>query len=219
MEYRDELDKAAKIHGYEERDDEPGCENCIHQPMCSGKNCHFDRKWFPDELEKKYYLMNDAEQRMGDDLYSMKEISEMSWPYGVEGPIIKEKVKWEKEHPKRYHRVRLTLEVPVMARDEIDAKRIACDMYGVKDMDLFEPTNDTDMDTSRYVTTDVLYQYRMPVEYLCCETGHEYGYEYEYASSMEEAKYLFRKNWIPDIEASPDFENIECYGDETKEWY
>ena len=164
MDYRDELSKNALTNGYERRDDsELNCEYCIHQQMCSGENCHFDRKWYPEELEKKYYHVNEDGDRLDDELYSIRDFAEMILPYGMDFPLYKEKRKWNQEHPKQDYRVRITLEVPVKARDAMEAKSMACAKYGFLDIDRTELNNDTDM--SRVVFTDTLYKYRMPVRY------------------------------------------------------
>ena len=207
MDYRDELDRAAHVHGYEEREDEPDCSECIHQPMCSGKNCHFDQKWYPEDLEKKYYHISDGEWRISDELYSKRDIAEQftDWPSDLEGPFFIEKRKWERENPKKPYRVRVEIVVDVEARDNIDAEQTAIRKCGVNADD---PS----------VEAFILRQYRMPVQYFCCEEGRTYGYEYNYANSAEEAKFKFQQHWIPDIESSPCFDDIEEYNEWEEEW-
>ena len=219
MEYRDELDRAAKLHGWEDRDDSPDCSLCVHQPMCSGKNCHFDWKWKPEDLEKKYYCVNDWEERLSDELYSMRDRAEKfaDWPRDLDGPFFTEKDEWSRHHPKKYYTIRLSLSVNVRAQDVIDAKRLACEKFGVKNIDNEEIGGDVDME--RMADVDVLYQYRMPVRYNCCEEGHSYGYKYVRAKNRQEAKFLLQESWVPDIEADPDFDGIEEYDEEEKEWY
>ena len=207
MDYRDELDRMAHLHGYEEREDEPDCSECIHQPMCSGKNCHFDQKWYPEDLEKKYYHVNDFEERLSDELYSERDKAEQftDWPHDLEGPFFIEKREWERNHPKKTYRTRVEIFIDVEARDEMEARELALKKRGV------DPDN-----TSCECYT--LYEYRMPVEYLCCEEGRSYGYEYIRAKNSEEARFLLESNWIPDIESNPCFDDIEEYDPEADEW-
>jgi len=215
---RYELDRAAKIHGYEERDNDPPCSECIHNAMCSGKNCHFDRKWEPEDLEKKYYHVNDWEDRLSSELYSMRDRAEQfaDWPSDCEGPYFTEQNEWRSMHPRRNYRVRLTIDVNVDARDNIEAHALACAKIGVGDKDLAKYSDDVNM--TRMAEVETLYQFRMPVRYNCCEEGYSWGYEYIHATCKEEAQYLFRRKWIPDIESDPDFDDIEMYDDAIDEW-
>lgn len=204
MDYRDELDRAAKTHGYEERENEPKCENCIHQPMCCGKNCHFDPIWERDDLKKKYYHVNDFGERMSDKLYSRRDqVEEFADWDCEEGPFFQEKYNWMNEHPKKTFHVRMEIMVDVEARDDIEARKLACEQYRLQEDE---------------VEADIVHEYRMPVEYCCCEEGHTYRHEYTRAKNKNEAKFKFMSEWIPDIEASPDFEYIEEYDDEEEEW-
>ena len=106
---------------------------------------------------------------------------------------------------KKFYRVRLEVLVDVDGVDEAEVCAKAADMYHV------------DLDDVK-VEANVIHSYRMPVQYFCCEEGRTWGYEYEYAKSMEEAKFLFQSKWEPDIESSPDFSDIEVYDEETEEW-
>ena len=216
MDYRDELDRNAHTHGYECPEFEPDCSKCIHQPMCSGENCHFDRKWEPEDFEKKFYRVNECEERLSSELFSRYDIwNEEIDPYNIEGgPFYQDAKTWKANHSHKEFTVRLTIDMRVSARDDIDASQKACDIFGVANIDL------EDSDTvKRLAQVDILHQYRMPVEYLCCETGHEYGYEYTQAKNDAEAKFLFEDGWIPDVETNPGFDAIERYDDEEGEWY
>ena len=71
----------------------------------------------------------------------------------------------------------------------------------------------------RLADVDILRQYRMPVQYNCCDTGREYGYKYTYAKSAREAKFLFQSEWVDDIESSPCFDDIESYDECDNEWF
>lgn len=207
MDIRDELDRAAHIHGYEERDDDPPCSECVHQPMCSGQNCHFDRKWNPEDLEKKYYHVNDFDERLGDELYSMRDRAEQftDWPHDLEGPYFTEKREWERNHPKKEFAVRVSTQIWVKARDALEARKLACKEQGVDEDD-------------PCVDCNILYKYRMPVKYLCCEEGISWGYTYEMAKNGREARFKFMDSWIPDIESIPSFDDIEEYDPEGEEW-
>lgn len=105
----------------------------------------------------------------------------------------------------RTFRVRLELIVDVDAVDGAEACAKAADQYHV------------DLDDHR-VNANILHTYRMPVAYFCCEEGRSWGYEYEYAKNKAEAKFLFQDKWEPDIESSPDFDDIEEYDEEEEEW-
>lgn len=207
MDIREELDKIAHTHGYELRDDDPPCSDCIHQPMCSGRNCHFDRKWWPEELEKKYYRVNEFDRRMDDELFSLRDIAEFTdnWEYDKDDLHWAEVHDWNRAHPYKEHRTRLSIIVDVDARDEMEARKKACKEYCVDEDDPF-------------VECDVLYKYRMPVKYLCCEEGISWRYEYTYAKNAMDAKYRFVSEWVPDIESCPSFDDIEKYDPETGDW-
>ena len=212
---RYELDRAAKIHGYEERDNDPPCSECIHNAMCSGKNCHFDRKWEPEDLEKKYYHVNDLEDRLSDELYSKRDMAEMEWPYGVEGPYFTEKNEWRHTHPKRDFRVRLTIEVNVEARDGIEARQIACDRIGVKDKANYDL--DGSIDRSRMADVDIVHQYRIPVKYIEEDGDYHWDHDYVFAKNRSEAEFLFRDHWDK-MDAIQDIEDIEEYDEYGEEW-
>lgn len=212
---RYELDAAAHVHGYEEREDSADCSQCIHEPMCSGEHCHFDRKWEPEDLEKKYYHVNDWEDRLSDELYSMKDRAEMEWPAGCEGPWFTEQNEWRHNHPKRNFRVRMTIEVNVEARDKIDACKMACDQYGLKDRDLYPL--DGSLDQSRMADVDVVHQYRMPVKYIEDDGENRWGYDYTFARYKDEAELRFREKW-DHLDAVQDYEDIEEYDEYGEEW-
>lgn len=101
-----------------------------------------------------------------------------------------------------YYRVRLTIEQNIPANSKEDAIDAIRKKYGVGDD----------------CEADVLTEYRMPVRYNCCEEGYTYGYEYKSAKNLDEARFKFRSEWIPDIEADPCFEDIEFYDEEYGEW-
>lgn len=195
--------------------DYTNCKNCIHNPMCSGKNCHFDRKWEPEDLEKKYYHVNDWEDRLSDELYSKRDMAEMEWPYGVEGPYFTEKNEWRRNHPKRDFRVRLTIEVNVEARDGIEARQIACDRIGVKDKADYDL--DGSIDRSRMADVDIVHQYRMPVKYIEDDGENRWGYDYTFARYKDEAELRFREKW-DHLDAIQDYEDIEEFDEYGEEW-
>ena len=207
MDYRDELDRMAKMHGYEERDDDPPCSECIHNPMCSGKNCQFERKYWPEELIPRYYHVNDFEDRIDVKLLNEKDMDEIraEWPSDVEGPFFMLRHDWEKNHKPREYRVRVTREVVVEARDGMDAERKACTEL------CLDPEHES-------IELDILNQYRMPVEYFCCEEGRTYGYDYTFAANPREAQYSLLEHYCPDIESSPCPNDIEEYDPENNEW-
>lgn len=215
MGYRDELDKMAHEHGYEEQEAEGDCQFCIHRPMCSGENCHFDRKWEPEDLEKRYYHVNDWEDRLSDELYSKRDIAEMPCLEYVEGSGFITHQTWRSTHPKRNFRVRMTIEVNVDARDEIEARKLACDQYGLKDRDLYP--RDGSLDQSRMADVDVVHQYRMPVKYIEDDGENRWGYDYTFARYKDEAELRFREKW-DHLDAIQDYEDIEEFDEYGEEW-
>ena len=210
---RYELDRAAQVHGYEPRESEPPCEKCIHQPMCDGVHCHFDRKWEPGDLKKKYYIVNDADERVNDELFSMRDLSEKDLGEYLTSESDDE---WRRSHPSREYKVRLTIEMRVNARDRLEAKKSACMGLGLYDADTTELGPYV---LNRLADVDIIQEYRMPVQYNCCESGREYGYKYTWAKSPREAKFKFMDEWVDDIESSPCFDDIEVYEESDREWY
>lgn len=208
MDYRDELDRMAHIHGYEDREDEPSCSECIHNKMCSGNNCNFERAYSTNDLIPRFYHVNDFESRLDDRLLNEKDKDEIAkeWPRDLDGPYFATKSEWEKHHPIREWRVRISVEVAVDARDEMDARTKACQQ-------LYLDPNDERLEVSD------LSQYRMPVEYRCCEEGRTYGYEYTYAANPREAQYKLMEKYCGDIESSPCPNDIEMYDEEGEEWF
>jgi len=172
------------------------CAICIHENVCSRKTCEFVRDWKPDELEKRFYIVDKNNNRLDDELYSIRDREEE-----FDGNVsFIEKSEWEKRDTKKF-RVRISITTPVNARDEMEARSLAC------------------RDSSPQVECDILHKYRMPVQYLCCEEGRTWGFEYTEAANPLEAKYHFMNNWIPDVESSPCFDDLEEYDPQEHEWY
>ena len=198
MDYRDELDRMAHLHGYEEREDDPPCSECIHFEMCSGKNCKFERRYTEDDLIPRYYHVNDWESRLDSKLLNEKDMDDIAkeWPSGLEGPFFTRKSEWEKSHPARTYRIRVTQEIEVEARDELEA------------YDLVH----AEFPASKHIETDVLYDYRMRVDY---ENG-ESGFKYAYAANPREAQYKLLEQSIGE---KPYPNDIETKDEEAGEWY
>jgi len=101
------------------------------------------------------------------------------------------------------YRVRIVIERNILGENEDDAKATARRIYEVDDDDC---------------ETDILREYRMPIRYNCCEEGHTYGYTYTFTKNINEAKFKFQDEWVEDIEASPCYDDIEIYDEESGEW-